>query len=72
MIEGEILVRVVSDYFCASIVVVEGKCVEAAPILRKHLLGRSADEIRAICARRRWRATICNAEVKPAALAGRL
>ena len=58
MREGEILVRVLSDHFDAFIVVVDDTCVEAAPIVKRALLGRSSAEVRAVCTKRGWRATI--------------
>lgn len=54
----ETLVRVIAPSFVAGFGVRNGRCVEAAPILRRHLLGKTADEARAAIAARRWCAYI--------------
>ena len=52
------LVRVVSHRFVAALVIVDGKCSEAAPILRRHCLGKSPDELRALFAAKGWAASV--------------
>jgi len=47
------LVRVVAPHFVAAFVFEDGRVKECAPILRKHVKGLNADQIRALC-RRRW------------------
>ena len=44
----EILIRVTSPYFCAGLVVRDGRIVEAAPILRK-LLGMDGRTFKQYC-----------------------
>lgn len=51
------LVRVVAPHFVAGIVMRDGVCVEAAPIL-KWAVGKSADALRETFRRKRWEATI--------------
>lgn len=51
------LVRVVAPHFVAGMDVANGKCVEAAPILR-WAKGKTEDELRAYFKRKGWRASI--------------
>jgi hypothetical protein len=51
----ERLLQITSTYFCAGAVLNEGKCTEAAPILRKHVMGRTFDQIQAVCAAKKWK-----------------
>ncbi len=50
------LIRITSHYFVAGVVLDEkqDKIVQAAPILRKALMGRSESEIKKVCKQRRW------------------
>ena len=61
----ETLVRVVAPHFVAGFVVRDGRCVEAAPILRRHLMGRTVEEARAIIAGKGWRAHIVRTGDEP-------
>jgi len=54
----ETLVRVVAPGFVAGFVMVDGRCTEAAPILRRTCLGKEAGPLREYFARRGWRATV--------------
>jgi hypothetical protein len=45
--------------FYAGVVVYRGQVIEAAPILRKRLLGKSLDEMLAIVKKRRWKLEVC-------------
>lgn len=55
----EKLVRVVTPYFVAGLIVRDGRVVEAAPILRKKLLGATEDGARLVIKAHGWKATIC-------------
>ena len=57
---AELLVRVLAPHFCAGLVMRDGRCVEAAPILR-WAVGRDRDQLRTQFAQRGWQAQI----VKP-------
>jgi hypothetical protein len=57
----ETLVRVVAPHFVAGFVMVDGRCTEAAPILRKMCLGKPAGPLRELFARRGWKASIVRA-----------
>jgi hypothetical protein len=57
------LVRVVAPHFVAGIIVRDGKCVTAAPILR-WAIGKTRDELRAYFASKRWDARIIAANAK--------
>jgi hypothetical protein len=48
------LAQVQAERFCAGFIMVDDVVVEAAPILRRHLMGRSRDEARAICEAKGW------------------
>lgn len=52
----EILVRVVAPHFCAGLVIVKGRCIEAAPIL-KWAIGKSAAELSAYFKSKGWPAS---------------
>lgn len=54
----ETLVRVVAPHFTAGCVFVDGKCVEAAPILRRWFLGKPEDWCRNWVALKGWKATV--------------
>jgi hypothetical protein len=51
----ERLFQISSERFCAGVVVREGRVVECAPILRRHLLGLDGRRFAAVCARKGWR-----------------
>lgn len=53
------LVRVVAPHFVAGLECANGKCTEAAPIL-KWLRGKSEDELRAIFHKKGWKASVIN------------
>lgn len=58
---SEILVQVRADgrgSFTAGMVVVEGVVIQAAPILRRWCLGKTASQARAIIASKGWKAVI--------------
>lgn len=59
-----ILVRVVADRFVAGFVYdpVLDRCVEAAPILRRSVLGKDAAAIRQLALERGWVAMVCKVE----------
>lgn len=52
-----VLVRVVASTFCAGFVISD-QVTECAPILRRHVMGKTEAQIRAIIAAKGWRATI--------------
>jgi len=54
---SETLVRVVAPHFVAGLVVEGSYCADAAPILRRDCIGKSADELRAVFKIKGWRAT---------------
>lgn len=58
MTKPETLVRVVAPHFVAGFVMVDGRCTEAAPILRKACIGKPAQPLRNYFIRRGWKATI--------------
>jgi hypothetical protein len=58
---SEVLVRVVADGgrpFVAGFVVHDNVVTVTAPILRRFLLGKTADQARAVIKRQGWRASI--------------
>lgn len=63
----ETLVQVTAPHFCAGIVIREGKCVEAAPVLR-WCIGQSRSYLSAYFHRKRWRAIIKVAKPTPTPL----
>ena len=52
------LVRVVAPHFVAGFVMEDGKITACAPILRRHVMGKTADQIRSLCKAKGWRASI--------------
>lgn len=63
----ETLVRVRAPYFCAALVLVDGVCTEAAPILKRICLGRDRPWLRKFFKSMSWHASV----VRPVpALAG--
>lgn len=52
------LVRIVAPNFVAGFVVNNGRVTETAPILRRMLLGHTADEARNIIRRLGWKASV--------------
>lgn len=56
MPQPETLVRVVAPHFVAGLVVVDGRCCEAAPILR-WAIGKSTEELRRYFTHKGWLAT---------------
>jgi hypothetical protein len=55
---SETLVRVTARHFCAGLVIVNGRCVEAAPIL-KWAIGKDAEWLRRYLYNKGWKATVC-------------
>ena len=55
------LVRVVAPHFVAGIDCANGKCVEAAPIL-KWCKGKTEDELRTLFAKKGWKASVIDYE----------
>jgi hypothetical protein len=51
----ERLISVDAPHFCAALVMVDGRCTEAAPIL-KWAVGKSEEWLRAYFAQKRWKA----------------
>jgi hypothetical protein len=51
---AELLFRVVAPHFVAGLVVRGGRVVEAAPILRRHVIGLDGRAFAAVCARKGW------------------
>lgn len=60
----ETLVRVDAPHFCAGLVIVDGVCVEAAPIL-KWAIGKPAPKLSAYFTARGWTATARRLPQKP-------
>ena len=56
-------VRVEAPHLVAALKVSDGRCVEAAPILR-WALGMSADELRDYFRRKGWHATVSRVQVR--------
>lgn len=54
---ADLLVRVVAPHFVAGLIVDNGVCVEAAPILR-WAVGKRSDWLRGYFVRKRWQARI--------------
>lgn len=59
----ETLIRVatppeVRKLFVAGLVIVNDRCTEAAPILRRRCLGKSSDRLRALFKAAGWTATV--------------
>lgn len=54
----ELLVQVTSARFCAGIVLMDDIVTEAAPILRRHVLGKTRDQARAVFAAKGWEARV--------------
>jgi hypothetical protein len=57
----ETLVRVVAPHFVAGLIVRDGYCIRAAPILRR-MIGWSSDQIREYFRQKGWRATVVTSE----------
>jgi len=53
----EQIVRVVAPHFVAGLIIKNGYCTEAAPILR-WAVGKASDELRQYFKSRQWRASI--------------
>lgn len=50
------LVRVTAPFFCAGAVYsLDGRILRCAPLLRSFIRGGSLSDLRALCAKRRWR-----------------
>ena len=58
------LVRVIGPNFVAGFVEIDDKVRRAAPILRKHLLGKTEQEARDIIRRMGWKASVVAATEK--------
>lgn len=52
---GERLARVEAPHFVAGLITIDGRCTEAAPILR-WAIGRTEDELRAYFGQKGWKA----------------
>jgi hypothetical protein len=50
----ELLFRVVAPRFVAGLIVRDGRVVEAAPILRRHVMGLDGRKFAALCAHMGW------------------
>lgn len=50
----EELIRIEAPHFVAGIIVIDGKCVRPAPIL-KWTRGKDVETVRAYCERRGWK-----------------
>lgn len=61
---SERLIRVVAPHFVAALVMVDGRCTEAAPIL-KWAIGKGEDWLRAYFRDKGWRATEVKQEGEP-------
>ncbi len=57
-LDVETLVRVVSSYFVAGLVIVDSRCVACAPILHRDCKWRTSTQLRTLFAERGWHATI--------------
>lgn len=55
---SEMLVSVDAPYFNAAIILKDGRCVKAAPILYRHAFGKSESYLRAYFKRKGWTAII--------------
>ena len=66
---SETLVQVRAPHFVAGLVVTDGRCTDAAPILRKACIGKSSQQLRNYFIRRGWRAVIVPSP-RPADCAG--
>jgi hypothetical protein len=62
---AETLVRVVAPHFAAGLIVRDGICTEAAPILRRACIGHKVDDLRVMFRTRRWVATIVRVALQP-------
>lgn len=60
---SELLVRVAAPHFVAGLIVDNGICTQAAPILR-WCVGRARDHLRQAFARRGWHATVVHLRSK--------
>jgi len=47
-------IQITSHYFCAGIIIIEGMCREAAPII-KWMVGKEYSYLRNYCFRKNWR-----------------
>ncbi len=52
------LVQVRAPHFCAALVIEAGRCIVAAPILRRTCLGRTEAYLRHLFKQRGWRAVV--------------
>ena len=48
-----VVVQIAAPHFCAAIVARDGKCVEAAPILR-YMIGWDGKQVAAYCVHKHW------------------
>lgn len=53
------LAQITSSYFCVGIILEEGVCTEAAPIV-KYMINWNRDKIRDYCNKKEWRIKIVN------------
>jgi len=56
--QPDMLVRVLAPHFVAGFVIRQDRVIEAAPILRRKLLGKTTEAARAEIAKNGWRAHI--------------
>jgi len=66
-VTGETLIRVVSKTFVAGCVARHGVIVEAAPILRRHVMGMSGGQFFDLCRRKLWRFEVVEQHIGPQA-----
>lgn len=59
--ENAILVQVTAPHFCASLVLVDDTCTEAAPIL-KYAIGKRREWLRDYFRQKGWKAVVVNTE----------
>lgn len=52
------LVRVEAPHFCAGIILKDGVCVRAAPILARYAIGKSREWLSAYFRSKGWKATV--------------
>jgi len=58
---GERLIRVTANHFVAGCVALDGRIVEAAPILRRHVMGLDGRQFYDLCFRKLWKFEVIDA-----------
>ncbi len=48
------LIRITSNYFCAGIIIENGKVIKTAPILYKRLFSLTEEKCKEVCRQNRW------------------